>query len=300
MRYESVSTLKDMAIDELSFFGTPEAGAGKAEYKGESEVNGTKVQSVENSYRSGFKVLRHFDARISTSSPPTWSGPAARCSARSSTTSPGSRAWPSPRRKPSSFDGKKVRQVEYTQVVVNHEVPDAAFAFPSAKPMPVLRASDKDFTVRLRAFIGNGEAAPDIRSAVAAIVADVKQRGDAAVLYHTAKFDHAKLNVRQLRVPLAQIEQAAARLDPAKRKAFEEAARCIEDFHRRTLPKGWTAKNPHGATVGERYHAIRRCGLYIPGGQVPLVSTALMTALRRKSPASPTSAPAPRPPRTAR
>ncbi|GDY17231.1 histidinol dehydrogenase [Verrucomicrobiota bacterium] len=148
--------------------------------------------------------------------------------------------------------------------------------------MPVLRASDKDFTVRLRAFIGNGEAAPDIRSAVAAIVADVKQRGDAAVLYHTAKFDHAKLNVRQLRVPLAQIEQAAARLDPAKRKAFEEAARCIEDFHRRTLPKGWTAKNPHGATVGERYHAIRRCGLYIPGGQVPLVSTALMTALPAK------------------
>ncbi|NBX35487.1 histidinol dehydrogenase, partial [bacterium] len=148
--------------------------------------------------------------------------------------------------------------------------------------MPVLRASDKDFTARLRAFIGNGEAAPDVRVAVAGIIADVKQRGDAAVLYHTAKFDHAKLNVRQLRVPAAQIEQAAARLDPAKRKAFAEAAQCIEAFHRRTLPKGWTAKNPHGATVGERYHAIRRCGLYIPGGQVPLVSTALMTALPAK------------------
>ncbi len=148
--------------------------------------------------------------------------------------------------------------------------------------MPVLRASDKGFEARLRAFIGNGEAAEDVRAAVTAIVADVKRRGDAAVLYHTAKFDHAKLNVRQLRVPAAQIEQAAARLDPAKRKAFAEAAKCIEDFHRRTLPKGWTAKNPHGATVGERYHAIRRCGLYIPGGQVPLVSTALMTALPAK------------------
>ena len=148
--------------------------------------------------------------------------------------------------------------------------------------MPVLRASDKGFEARLRAFIGNGEAAEDVRAAVAGIVADVKKRGDAAVLYHTAKFDHAKLNVRQLRVPAAQIEQAAARLDPAKRKAFTEAAKCIEDFHRRTLPKGWTAKNPHGATVGERYHAIRRCGLYIPGGQVPLVSTALMTALPAK------------------
>ena len=131
--------------------------------------------------------------------------------------------------------------------------------------MPVLRASEKGFEASLRAFIGNGEASEDVRAAVTAIVADVKRRGDAAVLYHTAKFDHAKLNVRQLRVPAAQIEQAAARLDPAKRKAFAEAAKCIEDFHRRTLPKGWTAKNPHGATVGERYHAIRRCGPLHPG-----------------------------------
>ena len=148
--------------------------------------------------------------------------------------------------------------------------------------MPVLRVSDKDFRARLRAFVGSGEAAPDIRAAVAQIVADVKARGDAAVLYHTAKFDHAKLTVRQLRVPVEQLEKAVAGLDPAKRKAFEEAARCIEEFHAKTLPKGWTAKNPHGATVGERHHAIRRCGLYIPGGQVPLVSTVLMTAIPAK------------------
>ena len=148
--------------------------------------------------------------------------------------------------------------------------------------MPVLRVSDKDFRTRLRAFVGSGEAAPDIRAAVAQIVADVKARGDAAVLYHTAKFDHAKLTVRQLRVPVEQLEKAVAGLDPAKRKAFEEAARCIEEFHAKTLPKGWTAKNPHGATVGERHHAIRRCGLYIPGGQVPLVSTVLMTAIPAK------------------
>lgn len=148
--------------------------------------------------------------------------------------------------------------------------------------MPVLRASDKDFKSRLRAFVGNGEAAPDIRATVSQIIADVKTRGDVAVLYHTAKFDHAKLTVRQLRVPLEQLEKAVANLDPAKKKAFDEAAKCIEEFHEKTLPKGWTAKNPHGATVGERHHAIRRCGLYIPGGQVPLVSTVLMTAIPAK------------------
>jgi histidinol dehydrogenase len=148
--------------------------------------------------------------------------------------------------------------------------------------MTVLRASDKDFRHQLRAFVGNGEAAPEIKNAVATIIADIKERGDVGVLYQTARFDHAKLNIRQLRVPVAQIAKAAENLAPAKRKAMTEAAKCIEDFHRKTLPKNWTAKNPHGATVGERYHAIDRCGLYIPGGQVPLVSTVLMTALPAK------------------
>ncbi|MEY3949513.1 MAG: histidinol dehydrogenase [Verrucomicrobiota bacterium] len=148
--------------------------------------------------------------------------------------------------------------------------------------MTLLRTSDKDFRSQLRAFVGSGEAAPDVRATVAAIIADVKARGDIAVLDYTAKFDHAKLTVRQIRVPLKDLEKAAASFDPAKKKAFDEAAKCVTAFHARTLPKGWTAKNPHGATVGERHHAIQRCGLYIPGGQVPLVSTVLMTALPAK------------------
>ncbi len=148
--------------------------------------------------------------------------------------------------------------------------------------MPLLRFTAKDFRRRLRAFVGSGEAAPDVRAAVAAIVADVKARGDAAVLEYTAKFDRAKLTARRLRVPAKELAQAAARLDPAKRRALAEAARCVTAFHARTLPGGWTAKNPHGAMVGERHHAIRRCGLYVPGGQVPLVSTVLMTALPAK------------------
>jgi histidinol dehydrogenase len=148
--------------------------------------------------------------------------------------------------------------------------------------MTLLRTSDKDFRSQLRAFVGSGEAAPDVRATVASIIADVKARGDIAVLDYTAKFDHAKLTVRQIRVPLKDLEKAAANFDPAKKKAFDEAAKCVTAFHARTLPKGWTAKNPHGATVGERHHAIQRCGLYIPGGQVPLVSTVLMTALPAK------------------
>lgn len=148
--------------------------------------------------------------------------------------------------------------------------------------MTFLRLRAKDFRAKLGAFVGTGEASPDVRDAVAGIIADVKRRGDAAVLAYTAKFDRAKLTAARQRIPLAELRRAAAGFAPAKKKAFDEAAKCVTAFHTRTLPQGWTAKNPHGATVGERHHAIRRCGLYIPGGQVPLVSTVLMTALPAK------------------
>lgn len=148
--------------------------------------------------------------------------------------------------------------------------------------MGFLRANEKDFEKKLRAFVGNGEASSEVSQTVTAIIDDVKARGDIAVLHHTARLDHAKLNIRQIRIPEEHLKKAVSSLSPEKKKSFTEAAKCIEEFHKRTLPKNWKAKNPHGATVGERYHAIHRCGLYIPGGQVPLVSTVLMTAIPAK------------------
>ena len=52
----------------------------------------------------------------------------------------------------------------------------------------------------------------------------------------------------------------------------------VLDFNRKALPEDWSARNRHGAWVGEKFDPIRRVGLYVPGGQVPLVSTVLMTA----------------------
>ena len=130
MRYEAVSTLKDMATDELAFYAAPAAGAGKAEYKGEAEVNGRKVHSVEYSYRGGFKVTRHFDAKdfhLVASDMPGQGGKVQRQVVDESTWGEGVSFT---KKETILLDGKKVSAVEYTQVVVNHEVPDAAFAFP--------------------------------------------------------------------------------------------------------------------------------------------------------------------------
>ena len=145
--------------------------------------------------------------------------------------------------------------------------------------MPLLRSWETGFEARLRAFVGTGAPEPAVRDAAAAVIADVRRRGDAAVLAATAKFDGARLTAARLRIPEAELAAAAKALPADRRRALAAAIASVRDFHRRTLPKGWTARNRHGATVGERHLPIRRCGLYIPGGQVPLVSTVVMTAV---------------------
>lgn len=145
--------------------------------------------------------------------------------------------------------------------------------------MPLLRSWERGFDARLRAFVGTGAPEPKVREAVAAVIDDVRRRGDRGVLAATARFDGARLTGARLRIPETELAAAAKALSPERRRAIRAAIASVRDFHRRTLPKGWSARNRHGATVGERHLPIRRCGLYIPGGQVPLVSTVVMTAI---------------------
>lgn len=145
-----------------------------------------------------------------------------------------------------------------------------------------LHHSAKNFSEVLAAFCRGAVVPREIADAVAAILADVRNRGDEAVGYYAAKFDGAKLRGRDFRVPAAQIAAAAKRLPAAERRALVAAHDNIADFNRRGLPQNWTARNKHGAWVGEKFDPIRRVGLYVPGGQVPLVSTVLMTATLAK------------------
>jgi histidinol dehydrogenase len=146
----------------------------------------------------------------------------------------------------------------------------------------VLRSSSKSFTTDLADFCRGAVIPKEIQDSVAAILADVRQRGDEAVAYYAAKFDSAKLRAREFRVKQADLDNARESLTPAERKAMEGAHENVVAFNRKSLPADWMGKNKHGAEVGEVYHPIRRVGLYVPGGQVPLVSTVLMTATLAK------------------
>lgn len=145
-----------------------------------------------------------------------------------------------------------------------------------------ISTEDADCFDKLKKFAAPAALAGEISSVVADVIADVAANGDAAVLRYTEKFDRAKLSPDQLRVPAEAIDAACASLAPEKLAAMKAAAKSVRDFHARTLRKNWKAKNPQGAVVGEMFYPIRRVGLYIPGGQVPLSSTVLMTAIPAK------------------
>jgi len=145
-----------------------------------------------------------------------------------------------------------------------------------------LQTSSKTFAADLAEFCRGAVAPKAIQDSVAAILADIQARGDEAVVYYAAKFDGAKLRARDVQVKPAELAAAAKVLSASERKAMVEAHANIVAFNKKGLPADWIGKNKQGAEVGERYYPIHRVGLYVPGGQVPLVSTVLMTATLAK------------------
>ena len=139
-----------------------------------------------------------------------------------------------------------------------------------------------EFQSVLREFCAQATVSGDVSDVVTSVLADVKKSGDAAVLKYTKKFDGATLAAADMRVSAVELLVAEKSLKPVERKAIREAIALVKDFHKKTLPKNWKSKNAQGGSVGERFYPINRVGLYIPGGNVPLVSTVVMTAVLAK------------------
>ena len=119
----------------------------------------------------------------------------------------------------------------------------------------------------------------DVASKVASVLSEVKARGDEAVLEYTKQFDGVKLTADAMRVGSAELKAAEETLSEEDRRSILQSIALVEDFHKKTLPKNWETTNAQGGIVGERFYPIRRVGLYIPGGTVPLISTVIMTAV---------------------
>ena len=124
------------------------------------------------------------------------------------------------------------------------------------------------------------ETTERVDAAVAAIIAEVRARGDAALLDLTRRFDgFAPATAAALRVTEAEIEAAVAAIPPDLLAALDLAAARIERFHAAQLPRDLELEDPAGLTLGMRWTALDAVGLYVPGGKAAYPSSVLMNAI---------------------
>jgi histidinol dehydrogenase len=145
--------------------------------------------------------------------------------------------------------------------------------------MLLLNGPFENLQAQLEEHFGKSGDPAEVRETVARVLKDIRERGDAAIVEYTKKFDQADVSPDVLRVCSKDLEDAASQLSAEQRAAIEESIANVTEFHKKTIPMSWSDTNPHGAIVGEKFYPIRRVGCYVPGGQVPLVSTVIMTCV---------------------
>jgi histidinol dehydrogenase len=146
-----------------------------------------------------------------------------------------------------------------------------------------LESSSPDFEQGFRRLLGGKrESAQDVNDTVAAILADVRERGDDALLEYTNRFDRMTLTADRLRVSRAEVDAAVSAIDPPLMAALEDAAGRIRSFHEKQLPTGLSYTDDKGVRLGQRWTAVSAVGLYVPGGTAAYPSSVLMNAMPAK------------------
>jgi histidinol dehydrogenase len=148
------------------------------------------------------------------------------------------------------------------------------------RPMIRLTTTDPDFETRFTALLSQArETTETVDRAVADILANVRARGDAAVIDYTARFDRMTLTADRLRISAAEIDAAVAGIPAELAAALDLAATRIEAFHRAQLPQDLRMTDAAGVTMGMRWNALDAVGLYVPGGKAAYPSSVLMNAI---------------------
>jgi histidinol dehydrogenase len=146
-----------------------------------------------------------------------------------------------------------------------------------------LNASDAAFAKQFQDLLfTKREEEDDIAAVVRGIIADVRARGDAALIELTNKFDRANVTVETLKLSAAEIDAALAKVSKEQMAAIETAATRIESYHRRQLPEDARFTDETGAVLGWRWTSVDSVGLYVPGGTASYPSSVLMNAIPAK------------------
>ncbi len=156
----------------------------------------------------------------------------------------------------------------------------------SASKMIIRRLSTKqaDFNLQLDKLLAF-EATQDekLDATVAAILAEVRARGDAALLEYTRRFDRFEVSdAAALEISPAALRTAYEGLPFAQRNALEQAAQRVTAYHKKQLQTSWSYTEADGTLLGQQITALDRVGLYVPGGKAAYPSSVLMNALPAK------------------
>ena len=140
---------------------------------------------------------------------------------------------------------------------------------------------DADFGERLSALLAFENAQDEsVERIVSAILADVRTRGDAAVLEYTNRFDRLDAtSVAELELPRTVLQEALDTLPKASREALETAAQRVNRYHACQPLQSWQYEDADGTLLGQKVSALDRVGLYVPGGKAAYPSSVLMNAI---------------------
>jgi histidinol dehydrogenase len=147
-----------------------------------------------------------------------------------------------------------------------------------------LSTQDQAFDVDLKALLAFETAQDDrVDTVVAAILKDVKRRGDAAVLEYTNRFDNTAANsLGELEINQAELQGALKNLPSDQREALQAAADRVKAYHEKQVMQSWHYTEADGTLLGQQVTALDRVGLYVPGGKAAYPSSVLMNAIPAK------------------
>ena len=145
-------------------------------------------------------------------------------------------------------------------------------------------SADADFKQRLDDLLAFESAQDEsVDRTVAAILADVKARGDAAVVEYTNRFDRlAVKSIAELELTRSELQHALDGLPKDQRDALEAAARRVRSYHERQPLQSWQFEEADGTLLGQKVTPLDRVGLYVPGGKASYPSSVLMNAIPAK------------------
>jgi histidinol dehydrogenase len=147
-----------------------------------------------------------------------------------------------------------------------------------------LSTQQSDFDARLTKLLAFEETADEkLEATVAAILNDVKLRGDAAVLEYTRKFDRLpQIDVQTMELPKSELQAAFESLPGDQKRSLELAAQRVTDYHKKQVQVSWNYLDEDGTMLGQQVTPLDRVGLYVPGGKAAYPSSVLMNALPAK------------------